>query len=60
MPDAGLQVLWYNNLWRAALRGTAGYWISGLIFGLGYLWAACDENQETWHDKVFDTWIVQS
>ncbi len=48
------------SFWRAALRGTLGYWISGVIFGLGYLWAVFDENQETWHDKIFDTWIVQA
>jgi len=43
---------------RAALRGTLGYWISDLIFGLGYLWALWDKDSEAWHDKVFDTWVV--
>lgn len=43
---------------RAALRGTVGYWISGLIFGLGYIWAAFDSNKEAWHDKIFDTEVV--
>ena len=43
---------------RAGLRGTAGYWISGLLFGLGYIWAAFDADKETWHDKLFDTWVV--
>ena len=31
---------------RAALRGTVGYWVSNLIFGLGYLWAAFDSEKE--------------
>jgi len=44
---------------RAGLRGTFGYWISGLVFGLGYLWALIDANKETWHDKIFDTWVVK-
>ena len=44
---------------RAGLRGTFGYWISGFIFGLGYLWAIFDANNETWHDKIFDTWVVK-
>ena len=45
---------------RAALRGTVGYWISGFIFGLGYLWAAFDSDKEAWHDKIFDTWVVEA
>ncbi|MEA3336793.1 MAG: RDD family protein [Chloroflexota bacterium] len=44
---------------RAGLRGSVGYWISGLVFGLGYIWAAFDGNREAWHDKIFDTWVVQ-
>jgi uncharacterized RDD family membrane protein YckC len=45
---------------RAGLRGTVGYWISSLIFGLGYIWAAFDAEKETWHDKIFNTWVVTS
>ena len=45
---------------RAGLRGTVGYWVSGLILGLGYLWAAVDANREAWHDKIFDTWVVRA
>ena len=48
------------NFWRAALRGTLGYYISGLVFSLGFIWAAFDENNEAWHDKIFDTWVVNS
>ena len=44
---------------RAGLRGTLGYWLSGLIFSLGYLWALVDQDRETWHDKIFDTWVVK-
>ena len=44
---------------RAGLRGTLGYWLSGLVFSLGYLWALVDPQQETWHDKIFDTWVVK-
>lgn len=43
---------------RAGFRGTVGYWISGLVFGLGYIWAAFDARKEAWHDKIFDTWVV--
>ena len=43
---------------RAALRGTIGYWLSGAVFNLGYLWAAFDADGETWHDKIFDTQVI--
>ena len=45
---------------RAGLRGTVGYWISGLIFGLGFIWAAFDGRKEAWHDKLFDTAVVST
>ena len=48
------------SFWRAAFRGTLGYYISGLFFGLGFIWAAFDSQKETWHDKLFDTWVVKS
>jgi uncharacterized RDD family membrane protein YckC len=47
------------SFFRAGLRGTIGYWLSGLVFGLGFLWAAFDGNKETWHDKIFGTWVVK-
>ena len=48
------------SFWRAAFRGTLGYYISGLVFGLGFIWAAFDSQKETWHDKLFNTWVVKS
>jgi len=45
---------------RAALRGTFGYWVSDLIFGLGYIWAAFDSDKEAWHDKIFDTSVIEA
>lgn len=43
---------------RAGLRGSLGYWISTVVFYLGYIWAAFDADDEAWHDKIFDTWVV--
>ena len=48
------------SFWRAAFRGTIGYYVSGLIFSLGFIWAAFDGQKEAWHDKLFDTWVVRS
>ena len=45
---------------KAGLRGTLGYWISGLIFGLGFIWAIFDADNETWHDKIFGTRVVRA
>jgi uncharacterized RDD family membrane protein YckC len=42
----------------AGLRGSLGYYISALIFGIGYLWFFVDQKQETWHDKIFDTVVL--
>jgi uncharacterized RDD family membrane protein YckC len=45
---------------RAGLRGTVGYWVSSLVLGLGFLWAAFDPAKEAWHDKLFETKVVSS
>ncbi len=44
---------------RAGLRGTLGYYISGIVFGLGYLWAAFNRRKAAWHDLLFDTAVVR-
>jgi uncharacterized RDD family membrane protein YckC len=43
----------------AGLRGSLGYSLSGLIFGLGYLWFFVGKKQETWHDKIFNTVVLK-
>lgn len=43
----------------AGLRGSLGYFLSGLVFGLGYLWFFVDEQQKTWHDKIFNTVVLE-
>jgi len=45
---------------RSGFRGTLGYYISGFVFCIGFLWAAFDANQETWHDKIFETTVVRA
>ena len=44
---------------KAALREVIGKWISGLVFGLGYLWVAFDEKKQGWHDKIAQTYVVK-
>lgn len=45
---------------KGGLRGTFGYWLSGLVFGLGFLWSLFAANGETWHDKVFGTRVIKA
>jgi uncharacterized RDD family membrane protein YckC len=42
------------DLGIAAARAAMAY-VSGLAFGLGYLWAAWDPERRTWHDMVANT-----
>jgi uncharacterized RDD family membrane protein YckC len=44
----------------AGLRGTFGYWVSSLIFSLGFIWAAFDDRQQGWHDKIFGTRVERA
>ncbi len=42
----------------AGMRRTLGAGLSGIAFGLGYLWAIGDPMNQTWHDKLADTYVV--
>ena len=44
---------------KAALRETIGRWVSGIAFGLGYLWVAFDQKKQGWHDKLAGTYVVK-
>ncbi|MBT2785303.1 MULTISPECIES: RDD family protein [unclassified Halomonas] len=35
------------------------YTISGIPFGLGFLWVACDERKQGWHDKLSGTMVIR-
>jgi len=44
----------------AFLRNVIGYWISGLVCGLGFIWGLFDSRNQAWHDKIFHTIVVQA
>jgi uncharacterized RDD family membrane protein YckC/uncharacterized membrane protein len=44
--------------WRQAFLRYLGYIVSGLIFSIGFLWAAFDRNRQGWHDKIAKTYVV--
>lgn len=47
------------GFWTMLVRETLGKWLSGLIFGLGYLWILIDREHQGWHDKLLRTYVVQ-
>ncbi len=55
-PDGG-----NPGFWRGAFREILGKGISGAIcIVLGYIWMLWDPQQQTWHDKIFDTHVVRA
>lgn len=48
------------GFWMMLLRETIGKWLSGLIFGIGYLWILFDDNRQGWHDKLVGSVVVES
>jgi len=47
------------SLIQIIIRETIGRMISGSFGGLGYLWALWDENKQTWHDKIANTYVIK-
>lgn len=44
---------------RMFVRELPGRFLSGLLFGLGYLWALFDRNGQAWHDKLAGTVVLR-
>lgn len=61
---AGLRVTDENGqnltLGRALFRHTIGYWVSALLWGLGYFWIVRDKNKQGWHDQITGSYVVQT
>jgi uncharacterized RDD family membrane protein YckC len=43
---------------RMLAREWIGKFISGLVFGLGYLWILFDKDRQAWHDKLMSTYVI--
>lgn len=41
------------------IREWVGKLISGLIFGLGFLWILFDRDNQGWHDKLMSTYVIE-
>lgn len=46
------------SFWRAFFRNVLGYWVSGMLFGLGFVWIFIDEKRRAWHDMMADSLVV--
>jgi uncharacterized RDD family membrane protein YckC len=44
----------------AFIRNVIGYAISGLFLWFGFIWAAFDQKNQTWHDKMASTVVVKT
>jgi uncharacterized RDD family membrane protein YckC len=45
--------------WGAALLRLLGFWVSGLVFYLGFAWILIDSRRRGWHDLLAGTVMVQ-
>jgi uncharacterized RDD family membrane protein YckC len=43
----------------AFARNIFGYFISGIVIGLGFLWILFDEKGQGWHDKIAKTMVIR-
>ena len=46
------------SFFQVLKRETVGKILSGLVFNLGYLWAAIDDKKQAWHDKIAKTYVI--
>jgi uncharacterized RDD family membrane protein YckC len=45
--------------WGAALLRLIGFWVSSLVFYLGFIWILVDKRRRGWHDLLAGTVMVQ-
>jgi uncharacterized RDD family membrane protein YckC len=43
----------------AAVMRLIGYWISGFVFGLGYIWVFIDKRRRGWFDLLANTAVIK-
>ena len=43
-----------------AVMRAIGYHVSAMLFGLGFIWALLDKNNQSWHDKIARTYVVRN
>lgn len=43
-----------------SIRRLIGYWISMLVFFMGFLWVLISDTRQGWHDKLANTYVIYS
>jgi uncharacterized RDD family membrane protein YckC len=46
--------------WGAALLRLLGWWVSGAVFYLGFVWILIDKRRRGWHDLIAGTCVITS
>lgn len=41
-----------------ALARAIGYFVSSIVFYMGFIWIAIDKKKQGWHDKIAGTYVV--
>jgi uncharacterized RDD family membrane protein YckC len=57
----GLQVLSADGTpisYSIAFLRAVGYLVSGVLFNIGFIWAAFDKRKQGWHDKIAGTVVI--
>ena len=59
----GIQVITQDGepagFFTMLVREWIGRWISGMVFGLGYIWILIDPERQAWHDKLMTTYVIE-
>jgi len=45
--------------WGAAILRLIGYWVSGAVFSLGYIWVLLDKRRRGWFDLLGGTVVIK-
>jgi len=45
--------------WVKAFVRVMGKYLLAMVLFLGYLWMLWDDESQTWHDKIADTFVVE-
>lgn len=54
-PDGGTGGIGYGP----AVMRLIGYFVSGFVFYLGFLWIIWDSTKQGWHDKIANTHVIK-
>lgn len=46
--------------WSAALLRLVGWWVSGVVFYLGFVWILVDSRRRGWHDLIAGTCVIST